>query len=105
MMTDENLIVMTGLGTSLCVTDSLFGDRLAPTMGDLWKEAEQAWMGDINLLCEQIHYDAPVDKRDFEELMSRCNLALQFWDDATLRTFVQDLEKRVVKRCRFKCSL
>lgn len=101
MMTDENLIVMAGLGTSLCVVDDVIGYNLAPTMGDLWQEAEKAWKGDINKLCEQIHYDAPAEKRDFEELMSRCNLALRFMDDATIRNFVQDLEKRVVKRCRF----
>jgi hypothetical protein len=101
MMTDENLVVMTGLGTSLCVTSEIFGDRLAPTMGDLWQEAEQAWEGDINKLCEQIRYDAPAGKRDFEELMSHCNVALRFTDDAAIRMFVQELEKRVVKRCRF----
>ncbi len=42
MMTDENLVVMTGLGTSLCITDEFFGERLASTMGDLWNEAEKA---------------------------------------------------------------
>lgn len=110
MMTDENLVVMSGLGMSLCVKDSA-GKTLAPTMGELWDDAVNIWKacinkgddaeGDINKLCTQIHYDAPPDKRDFEELMSRCNLALRFNEDATIRTFVESLEKRVVERCRF----
>lgn len=100
MLTDENLVVVSGLGTSRCIKDAA-NNVLAPTMGDLWKEAEQVWSGDMNKLCMEIHYEVAAEKRDFEELMSYCNLALRFTEDAAIRAFVKNLEKRVVERCRF----
>lgn len=120
MLTAENLIVMTGLGTSLCVKSGA-GNRLAPTMQDLWREAEAIWAPDeneedrgaeIEKLCKAVHYRAPVEKNDkpavekydFEELMSHCQVALRFNADTAIEKFVKALEARVVERCRFTAS-
>lgn len=100
MLTAENLIVMAGLGTSLCIKDAV-SKPLAPKMGDLWEEAESLWGGDIADLCKQVHYEVPKEKYDFEELMSHCHVALRFNGDAKIDTFVKVLEKKVVERCRF----
>ena len=66
MMTDENLVIMTGLGTSLCVTDWL-DKKLAPTMGDLWIVAEKTWRKVIKETWEGDD-DVPQDRLNINDL-------------------------------------
>jgi hypothetical protein len=81
-----NLMVLAGLGTSLCVQPAAPGSARAPTMWNLWQrvEAKQdaasaavAPPGPtfVELLQMVGH---PQDKTDIEALMSRCRLAESF---------------------------
>ena len=102
-----NLVVLAGLGTSLCV-DDLIGGRLAPTMADLWTRVEQnhndlefhdfAWE---DLLALVKH---PDGDENLETLLSRCRLAESFieGDDLfALQNATKAAEKVVYKSVDF----
>lgn len=82
----NNLVVLTGLGTSLCLKGD-DGKRLAPTMGDLWtrvrKEHEvfdvPAWADLLRL----VRHDP--EEENLEALLSRCRLAEAFLDRDDLK--------------------
>lgn len=85
----SNLIVLSGLGTSLCVQPSFEGGFKAPTMWDLWQQvkARQDASSAARLppgpSFEQLlgMVGHPLDKTDIEALMSRCRLAESFLSD------------------------
>lgn len=81
----SNLVVLSGLGTSLCVQQAVQGGPRAPTMWDLWQQVQAkqnlaaataaAGLNFLQLLQMVGH---PLDKTDIEALMSRCRLAESF---------------------------
>ncbi len=85
VMRCSNLIVLAGLGTSLCVQPVVANGPKAPTMWDLWQQihAQQDLAAATNpagrsfqqLLTLVGH---PAAKTDIEALMSRCRLAESF---------------------------
>lgn len=81
-----NLVVLSGLGTSLCVQPAVPGGPKAPTMRDLWQQVAQkqdaiaaatnsAGSGFIQILQIVGH---PLAMQDIEALLSRCRLAESF---------------------------
>lgn len=78
----NNLVVLAGLGTSMCVKDVVSGKLLAPTMADLWtsvkgtvaKKGTANW-GELMTLVKQ-----PEGDENLESLLSRCRLAESFLD-------------------------
>ncbi len=90
----DNLVVLAGLGTSLCVKDA-DGKMLAPTMWELWKLVSAPYVTDKtwdHLLGVVRH---PADDTNLENLLSRCKVAQDFLagDDKILVTgFVQSAE-------------
>lgn len=91
IMRCSNLVVLAGLGTSLCVQPAVANGPKAPTMGDLWKEISvkqdaSAVAGNPNgptfaQLLELVGH--PPSKTDIEALMSRCRLAESFLTGAS----------------------
>lgn len=86
MLRCSNLVVLSGLGTSLCVQPAVPGGPAAPTMWDLWQQvgakqdaaaaaAVPAGPTFLQLLQMVGH---PHDRADIEALMSRCRLAESF---------------------------
>lgn len=86
IMRCSNLVVLSGLGTSLCVPPAVAGGLKAPTMADLWQQIsmqQDAAAAQTNphghnfqeLLGLVGH---PPIKMDIEALMSRCRLAESF---------------------------
>lgn len=78
----NNLVVLSGLGTSLCVKNPATGGKLAPTMWDLWtsvkaKYLEQTGMPWDDILALVRH---TPDDSNLETLLSRCRLAEDFLD-------------------------
>ncbi|RMI22759.1 SIR2 family protein [Sinorhizobium meliloti] len=98
----QNLVILTGLGTSLCVQKS--GKRAAPTMGDLLAQIKDAF--DVaNMVGEPdggprwakflALANVPADNVDLEYLMSRATTAAEFLpgnDAKTLRKLVSTAE-------------
>jgi hypothetical protein len=78
----NNLVVLAGLGTSMCVRDTASEKLLAPTMADLWASVKgavtkQGFAGwDVLMaLVKQ-----PGEDLNLENMLSRCRLAESFLD-------------------------
>ncbi|QYY30859.1 SIR2 family protein [Cupriavidus pinatubonensis] len=112
----NNLVVLTGLGTSLNVNvkqspsdkprlrEPIEGKRLAPTMGDLWsavKNKNDATFENVFSLSK-----CPENSRgNIETLLSYCKAASDFIDDpadkAIVEAFIESAEDTVRDSVRF----
>lgn len=103
----KNLIVLTGLGTSLCVRD---GDNnvKAPTMGVLWQAVQDAYATEVDgrptwaEVCQIARQ--PEANHDVEELLSRAKIAESFEiGDARekIRRFIADAERLIRQKVDF----
>lgn len=102
LLLSENLVVLTGLGTSLCVKDST-GNSVAPTMGDLWNKISSETT-DFDKIVKTVNQ--PTDAsgkpiKDIETLLSRCQIAIELKNDANLSTFLTAAEKTIASSCGF----
>ena len=98
----RNLVVLTGLGTSLHVNidkddlisdrASLSGKKLAPTMGDLWKKAKEKSGQNFEkvLVISKFPKDEPKLKNNIEALLSYCKIGSEFADKQEDKNFVLD---------------
>jgi hypothetical protein len=103
----ENLVVLTGLGTSLHVSDSA-GKKLAPTMWDLWQEATKQQDSEdpsIEEVQKIVNYQPEEGKENIETLLSHCKLAIDFLVDTTKKEtigkFVKKAERTIHTMCDF----
>lgn len=103
----RNLIVLTGLGTSLCVKD---GDdnAKAPTMGVLWQAVQQSYAAaqDGRPAWDEVLQIArhPEGNTDIEELLSRAKIAESFETDEAqvqIRRFITDAERIIREKVDF----
>lgn len=86
VMRCSNLVVLSGLGTSLCVQPAVANGPKAPTMWDLWQQigalqdvaaaASNPVGPNFQHLLSLVGH--PAAKTDIEALMSRCRLAESF---------------------------
>jgi hypothetical protein len=102
ILLSENLIILTGLGTSLCVRDAA-NNSVAPTMSDLWTIVEKA-TADFSAILSKVRH--PMEstgewKRDIETLLSRCQMSIELEEDAVIRAFIVAAENIIVKSCNF----
>jgi hypothetical protein len=117
----ENLVVLTGLGTSLCIKDDVLDEMLAPTMWDLWNGIRElvtpAVMDDV---CEFVRQPKvpktgtskkkkvtrekkPVleYKQDIELLLSKCLTSQDFQPETMIEDFIKKAESKIVELCDF----
>lgn len=101
----NNLVVLAGLGTSLCVNDAA-GKRLAPTMQELWSQCKDAQVAlgspGWNELLQYVRHDPAQE--NIETLLSRCRQAEDFLDGAPLsavKAFIAEAEKSVTRLVDF----
>ncbi len=104
----KNLIVLAGLGTSLCVKDG--GDNAkAPTMCALWQAVQQAYAAaeegrpTWNEVC-QIARHPHANNKDIEELLSRAKIAESFEagnEQGKIRRFIADAERIIREKVDF----
>ena len=102
LLLSENLIVLTGLGTSLCVKDTA-NNSVAPTMTDLWNSAKSRVKSfePILMKVKQPREASGTWKEDIETLLSRCQMYVELNDDAEVRSFIEDTERLISKSCDF----
>jgi hypothetical protein len=98
----ENLVILTGLGTSLCIKDAA-GNSIAPTMPDLWTHTMKSTPDFDAILNKVRHPKEPSGawKEDIETLLSRCQMSLELENDAVIKNFITTTESLIVKRCSF----
>lgn len=111
-LTSSNLIVLTGLGTSLCVNDAAAqtSQRGAPTMADLWEAAKQKAEGAFDGILKLVGYQPSAGQENIETLLSKCKVAQDFLpegDDAQKKvgTFVAETETIIREKCGFVSAL
>lgn len=113
----SNLVVLTGLGTSLHVNrvppppDQPFsrtaqdGKSMAPTMDDLWEACKQKDSAALKAVIELSHYSLAEKKKNIEALLSHCKVASEFIVDAkqkkTVKDFITSAESVVRDKVRF----
>lgn len=103
----QKLIVLTGLGTSLCVKDAA-GAAKAPTMGDLWTavqgeyakaDAGRPTWAEVLEIARQ-----PAGNTNIEELLSRCKTAEGFESgdkQVKIQRFIADAERIIRTKVDF----
>jgi hypothetical protein len=92
----ERLIILSGLGTSLCVRDSS-GNRPAPDMAGLWTA-----LSELDGFSEACSITATsIEQHDIETFLSRVHFALELNNEEGLRSFLKDAEQAILERCRF----
>jgi hypothetical protein len=96
LLLSPNLIVLCGLGTSMCVQNQ-GGQRVAPSMGDLWAEVSK----DESFAAVIKETSYPEDQTDIESLLSRCHLWSAVAPTDRLNRFIARAEKTLIERCRF----
>jgi hypothetical protein len=101
-----NLVVLTGLGTSLAVNDSLPKvTKSAPTMGALWDAVNSRDPAAMNAAKEKARLRKD-EEGNLEALLSRCKSAITFLgsdagDGKALFDFVEEAEKIIRDACDF----
>ena len=104
-----NLIVLTGLGTSLCIKDNS-GKKLAPTMGDLWDAIETKVTPRVFAeICNRVRHRKETDPdsgeecfvADIELLLSKCLIFNQYKPSPEIRKFIKQAEAVIVDLCDF----
>jgi hypothetical protein len=100
VLSSENLIILCGLGTSLCLNK----DRkpaIAPTMPDLWKAAQEIAGGDFDEIKTRVNYASPKTGDDVELLLSLCHISQILNRDDKVESFIARTEAMIVGKCRF----
>jgi len=102
----KNLIVLTGLGTSLCIKDG--ENTKAPTMPALWIAVRDAY---AQPALDRASWDEilaitrhPEGNTDIEELLSRSKISESFESDENIqniRRFINDAEKIIREKVDF----
>jgi hypothetical protein len=99
---DQNLSILSGLGSSLCIKDPA-GTRLAPTMVDLWSAIIEG-NAEASFVIEKTGYQRHAAK-DLEDFLSFARGASDYVQDKTTRDrlekFIKFAESEIVKRCSF----
>ena len=103
----QNLIVLSGLGTSLCLMeDSIPPKRKAPTMPDLWARVKKAYASGDEKKWEEILESVrhTAGSENIEELLSACKIAENFLrgdELKKLQDFIQLAETEIRKAVNF----
>jgi hypothetical protein len=105
----ENLVVLTGLGTSLCI-EGEDEEPLAPTMWNLWSTIEERVTPEVfGQVCSRVRHPKqkrkkpsdPVFVADIELLLSKCSVAQEFESSKEVSDFIKQAESTIVELCNF----
>lgn len=113
----NNLIILTGLGTSLHVNvdkgcTEPVGDRspiidkkIAPTMSDLWKSVKESTEGDFDKILGLAKFPYEDQGENIESLLSYCKIASEFINNVKgkkiITNFVNQAEKIIREKVDF----
>lgn len=100
-----NLVILTGLGTSMCVLGAS-GRPKAPTMAALWTRVQDSYTaGHPDRWTDLLRITRfPAANDNLEELLSQCKLAESFvtgTDLTTLQNFIRHAEREIQQAVDF----
>lgn len=103
VLLSENLVVFTGLGTSLCLIDPSNSRPIAPTMADLWAKSQKQIANFATILAKVKHPQTKpgLYEEDIELLLSRCQMQNALSKDKEIEAFVTAVETLITEQCRF----
>lgn len=113
ILLSENLIVLTGLGTSLCLRDPLSPDdpskSRAPRMRDLWRgiqseyerSVEKSSTNAFQAILHKVRYEPAEGQENVEHLLSHCQLYVQLNSDPSVNEFIRISEMTIRNLCSF----
>lgn len=99
ILLSENLIVLTGLGTSLSATKE--DKAVAPKMSDLWKAVKDKDTKKFESVIKKVKYDSNSSGENIELLLSRCQLFQKLEPSDDIKSFLQAAEEIIVNLCDF----
>jgi hypothetical protein len=97
VLTSRNLLVLSGLGTSMCIEGSN-KNPAAPTMSDLWNTVKDANKKSFEEVTAMVNWD---DSENVELLLSRCQMEQELRPNTTLANFISAGEKAIAESCNF----
>ena len=98
VLTSENLVVLTGLGTSRAVQGA-DGNSPAPTMADLWELVRLNVGEEFHRIVQALHH--PAGDENIEALLSRAQMAQSLDPSENIAAFIARAEETVCTACRF----
>ena len=105
ILLSENLVVLTGLGTSLsAVKCDPVQDKevfIAPKMSDLWNEVKNLDSKKFDSMLKKVKYDSTISGENIEFLLSRCQLYQKLDPSNDIQKFLEGAEQAIVKLCDF----
>lgn len=103
MLLCENLVILCGLGTSLCVKDGT-GTQVASTMRDLWDKVKTKYGDDFEKIVNNVNYEKPGNDNSIELLLSQCQLHQALKPAQEIEAFIALAEKTIVDACNYDTS-
>jgi hypothetical protein len=99
----ENLLVLCGLGTSLCLKTE-DGIKVASTMTDLWNAVKALSVSEMEKIIKKVNYQKPDTGDSIESLLSQCQISEAFRPDKEVGKFITSAEEVIVEKCRYNTS-
>jgi hypothetical protein len=99
----ENLLVLCGLGTSLCLKTEN-GGKIASTMTDLWEAVKGLSASKMEKIIKKVNYRKPETGDSIESLLSQCQVSEAFRPDEEVAEFIMTAEGEIVERCKYDIS-
>lgn len=100
ILNSENLLVLSGLGTSLAAKDAK-GVNIAPSMQDLWDKVKNATGKDFDQVKIKVKYTPGATGDSIESLLSRCQISERMSTDSQVHMFIEQAEIVIRDACSF----
>lgn len=101
LLQSENLVVLCGLGTSLCIPGTQGSDgtskSMFPTMWDLWEAARELDPKGFGSLCKAARLSE--DNGNIEELLSRARMLETLHSTKKRASLIKRMEQLIWRRC------
>ena len=100
ILLSDNLVVLCGQGTTAYLNNRR-DTPIAPSMGSLWREAQEQSGDNFKRVLKEVKYESPADEGDIELLLSHCHLSQRLRPSELVETFTQQTQKLIADKCRF----
>lgn len=99
----ENLLVLCGLGTSLCLKTE-DGTKMASTMTDLWNAVRELSPRKMDQIIKKVYYQKSETGDNIESLLSQCQISQALTPNKEVAEFITAAERLIVEKCSYDPS-